>query len=133
VSRPKTARSIAAQIEKSYRKSKDLLEESMHGLPKTCTAYLQRVLALAKLDQSHRDELAARGLVPVNLGTSARTVYHFKATIDEQSGPLDEERARFERELDEEFPSDNPHLRADQQPAPGPAAPVKKSKKKGKQ
>src|ERR1700732_3549934 len=79
VARPRTTASIARQMEKSYLKSKRQLEESMEGLPKTCKAYLDRVLALAKLAQNFRDERASRGLDPVNLGNAARTVYSFKA------------------------------------------------------
>jgi hypothetical protein len=95
----------------------------MQGLPKTCNAYLQRVLALAKLDQSHRDELAARGIVPVHLGNAARTVYHFSAVIDDQQVTVDAKRQAFEDELDEEFPSAS---------APEPAVPAVKKLKKTK-
>lgn len=120
MSRPKTARSIAAQIEKSYKKTRTLLEESMQGLPKGCKSYLDHVLALAKLDQGYRDELAARGLVPVNLGTAARTVYCFSATIDATSAPVDAERQKFEDEMEEQYPDSS-------QAPPAPAA--KKSKR----
>ena len=123
VSRPRTAKSIAAQIEKSYKKTKSLLEESMRGLPKGCKSYLDHTLAVAKLAQNYREERASRGLDPVNLGNAARTVYSFKATIDTQSAPLDEERARFEREMDEQYPDST-------QSPPAPAAPkAKKSKR----
>jgi hypothetical protein len=118
-----TARSLAAQIEKSYKKTKTLLEESMQGLPKGCKSYLDHVLSLAKLDQSHRDELAARGLVPINLGTASKTVYQFTATVDTQSGPLDAERQKFEDEMEELYPDSS-------QAPPAPA--VKKLKKKNR-
>jgi hypothetical protein len=94
----------------------------MQDLPKNCKAYLDRVLALAKLDQNHREELVSRGLIPANLGNAARTVYSFSAVISEQPAQLDEERARFEQELDEEYP--------DSKQSPPAPAPVAKKKKR---
>jgi hypothetical protein len=127
VSRPKTARSIAGQIEKTFQANMRLLQESMAGLPKNCKAYLDRVLAVARLQQNYRDERAARGLDPVNLGNSARTVYSFNATIDTQSA-LDAERQAFEEKWDAEYPDSTqaPHHQHQQHQA-------KKSKKRGKQ
>src|SRR6202035_1833482 len=95
--RPKTARSIAGQIEKTFQANMRLLQESMAGLPKNCKAYLDRVLAVARLQQNYRDERAARGLDPVNLGNSARTVYSFSATLSEQDGQVDAKRQAWEQ------------------------------------
>jgi hypothetical protein len=76
----------------------------MIGLEVGCRGWLDRVLAIAKLNQSHREELVSRGLIPANLGNSQKTVYSFTATIAEQPASLDEERARFEQDLNDEYP-----------------------------
>jgi hypothetical protein len=127
VSRPRTtASSIVREITKSYKKTKSLLEESMQGLPKGCKSYLDHVLALQKLGQSYREELATRNIVPLNLGAATKIQYVFSATIDPKSGPVDEERSRFEAEMDEQY-SDSSQASAT------PAVKKSKTKKKGKQ
>lgn len=87
-----------------------LLEESMEGLPKNSRAYLDRVLAKAKLQQQYRDERVVRGLDAQNLGAITRPHYVFSAIIAEQNGTVDAKRQAFEDTLDAEFPSPAPLL-----------------------
>ena len=125
LSRPRTAKSISSEIDRTFKANMALLQESMAGLPKNCRAYLDRILAVHKLQQNYREERASRGLDPQNLGNAARTVYSFNAVIDTQSAAPDAKRAAWEQSLDEEFPSAS---------QPEPAVPaVKKSKKRNKQ
>ena len=105
MSRPKTSDSIAREINRSYKASIQQLENSMEGLPKTCKAYLDRVVAIAKLRQQHREELVSRGLVRRDLGTASRLKYEFRAVIDDQPFEVEAKRAAWEQSLDEEFPS----------------------------
>lgn len=126
MARHKTSKSIAADIDRTFRENLRLLEESMAGLPKNSRAYLDRVLARNKLQQSWRDERVSRGLDVQNLGIATKPKFFFIATIDEQPAQLDAKRQAFEEEMDREFPSPAPTV---------PAAPAgkKKSKTKGTQ
>jgi len=99
-----------------------LLLDSMKGLDHTSRAYLDRLVAKAKLEQSFRDERSRRGLDPQNLGTVTQLRYDFTATVEPQLREVNAERREFEDDLDEEFPS------AQTLPAPEP----KKSKKRTK-
>jgi hypothetical protein len=128
LSRPKTSKSIVREIEVTHKANLKLLSESMAGLPKNCKAYLDRLLAKAKLEQQYRFERSARGIDPPNLGTATKVRYEFSAVISEQEGQVDATRQAWEQSLDEEFPSDNPHLRAEQQPAPPTAKKLKKKR-----
>jgi hypothetical protein len=125
LSRPRTAKSISSEIDRTFKANMALLQESMAGLPKNCRAYLDRILAVHKLQQNYREERASRGLDPQNLSNAARTVYSFNAVIDTQSAAEpDADRQKFEDAMDAEHPY------ATQAP-PAPAAPeAKKSKKK---
>lgn len=76
----KTPAVIAAEIEKTFRKNMKLLKESMKGLDLSSRAYLDRVLAVAKLEERYRDERARRNLDPQNLGNAVRTKYEFTAS-----------------------------------------------------
>jgi len=93
----------------------------MAGLSTNCKAYLDRLLAKAKLQQQHREEQVTRGLAPQNLGNATRPQFVFSAVISEHDVQVDAKRQAFEDEMETEFPSD---------PQPEPAAAVKKSKKK---
>jgi hypothetical protein len=104
MARPKTSRSIAAEIERTFKTNMRLLDESMAGLSKNCKAYLDRVLAKAKLQQQYREERAARGLDPQNLGIATVIRYDFHAVVDAAQGEPDAKRQAFEDELDAEFP-----------------------------
>jgi hypothetical protein len=110
VSRPKTSKSIAAEIDRTFSANLRLLEESMAGLPKNCKAYLDRLLAKAKLQQQHRDERASRGLDPQNLGTAIKINYQFHSVIDAQPVEVDAKRQAFEDAMDAEFFSPAPPL-----------------------
>jgi len=119
--RPKTPKSIAAEIDRTFNANMKLLEESMSELPKNSRAYLDRVMSRAKLQQQYLETRASRGLDPQDLGSMTRVRYEFSAVISEHDGQVDAKRQAFEDEMEAEFPSD---------PQPEPAAPVKKSKKK---
>jgi hypothetical protein len=125
MSRPKSSRSIAADIAKSYRENMKLLLDSMKGLDHKSRAYLDRLVAKAKLEQSFRDERSRRGLDPQNLGTVTQLRYDFTAIVDPQQYELNAGRQQFENSMDEEFSS--PGL-----PKPEPAPEPKKSKKRKK-
>jgi hypothetical protein len=99
-----------------------LLDESMEGLPKNCRAYLDRVLAKAKLEQAYRFERSERGIDPPNLGLATAIRYEFSAVVDAQPFEVDAKRQAFEDALDAEFPSRPAHERLELEP--------KKSKKK---
>ena len=124
MARPKSSKSIAADIDRTFKTNMKLLEDSMVGLKKDCRAYLDRVLAKAKLQQQYRDERARRNLDPVNLGTATRIRYDFHAVVDAAQGEPDAKRQAFEDELDAEFPSYLPV------PQAVPVAVVRKSKTK---
>jgi hypothetical protein len=115
LSRPKTSKSIAADIERTFRANLRLLQESMKGLDLKSRAYLDRVTAKAKLEQQYRDERSRRNLDPLNLGAATRVRYEFSATIDEQPGEVNAERQAFNDSLDAEFPSE-PSLLPEPQP-----------------
>ena len=111
MSRPKTSRSIAAEIDRTFKANMELLEESMEGLSKNCKAYLDRVMARAKLQREYLDNRALRGLDPQNLGTATRVRYDFHAVIGAEQGEPDAKRQAFEDALDAEFPMTAAHER----------------------
>jgi hypothetical protein len=96
----------------------------MVGLSKNCRAYLDRVLAKAKLEQAYRFERSERGIDPPNLGLAAAIRYDFSAVIDARPVEVDAKRQAFEDALDAEFPSIPAHERLEPEP--------KKSKKRRK-
>lgn len=98
--RQKTSLTIAKDIEKSFRKNRQLLLDSMAKLDPGSAAYLNRLVALSKLEQAYRQERADRGLDPVNLGAATRTVFMFTATAERQPDTRDAKRKAFEAELD---------------------------------
>ena len=108
LSRPKSSRSIAAQIERDYRANLKLIQESMKELEPKTKAWLERALAISKIQLQYRDERAARGLDPVNLGGAAVKKYVFIATVDEQPLQVDAARKAWEAEMDAEFSSSTP-------------------------
>lgn len=93
-----------------------LLEESMVGLSTNCRAYLDRVLAKAKLEQAYRFERSERGIDPSNLGLAASIRYDFSAVIDARPVEVDAKRQAFEDALDAEFPSIPAHERLELEP-----------------
>lgn len=123
MARKKTARTIARMIEASFKQRKKQIEESMQGLDKGSRAYLDRVIALAKLEQSYRTELAERGLIPQNLGVATQPNFVFRATITPSSEyEWDAKRQAFNDELDREY-MNLPAADPDDGNSP-PAAPV---------
>jgi len=124
MSRPKSSRSIAADIEKTFKANLKLLESSMEGLEPISRAYLDRLMAKSRLEQQYREERASRGLDPQNLGPVTRLRFDFVAAIEPQLREVNAERRQFEDDLDEEFPS--------AQTLPEPAPEPKKSKKRTK-
>jgi len=103
MARPKSARSIALEIERSYKKHKKQLEQSMVETQPGSRAHLDHIAALAALDRKYREERSDRGLDPQNLGTVAQTRYVFRATIE--STDIEETAAdKLARQMfDEEF------------------------------
>jgi len=93
----------------------------MEGLDKGSRAYLDRQIALAKLERDYRDERARRGLDPQNLGAVTQVQYVFRATAELQEDTRDAKRKELERLYDEEF-----GFAYDEQPEP----PSKKSGRK---
>jgi hypothetical protein len=111
MARPKTSRSIAADIDRTFKANMKLLDESMAGLSKNCKAYLDRVMARARLQREYLDNRALRGLDPQNLGLAAAIRYDFSAVIDARPVEVDAKRQAFEDALDAEFPSIPAHER----------------------
>ena len=111
MARPKTSKSIAAEIDRTFKTNMKLLEESMVGLSTNCRAYLDRVLAKAKLEQAYRFERSERGIDPPNLGLATAIRYEFTAVVDAQPVEVDAKRRAFEDALDAEFPSIPAHER----------------------
>ena len=103
MSKRKTSKTIAREIETSFRKNRQLLLDSMKQLDPGSAAYLNRVNALAKLEQGYRQERADRGLDPQNLGNAVQTVYHFVATTSLQEDTRDAKRKELEERYDREF------------------------------
>jgi hypothetical protein len=99
----KTAKTIAKEIEKSFRENRRLLLDSMKGLNTGSAAYLNRVVALSKLEQSYRQERAERGLDPENLGAVVTVVYDFRATTETAPDERSAERKLWEENLDREY------------------------------
>src|SRR5437588_3792491 len=100
MSRPKSSRSIAADIEKTFKANLKLLESSMEGLEPISRAYLDRLMAKSRLEQQYREERASRGLDPQNLGTVTQLRYEFTAIVNPQQYELTAERQQFENSMD---------------------------------
>ena len=98
MARPKSSRSIATDIEKTHRANMKLLLDSMKGLEPTSRAYLDRLLAKSKLEQTHREERAARNLDPRNLGLVTQIRYDFTAIVAPQQYELNAERKAIRKQ-----------------------------------
>jgi hypothetical protein len=68
---PNKEKRLIREMEKSYAANRALLVESMNECSKGTSSYRQHVADLDRLDRSHREEMAARGVTPENLGQSA--------------------------------------------------------------
>ena len=75
---------LVKELTASYRTNRRLIEDAMTGLPKGTKVYLDHVTALDRLARSHRAELAARGLVPTNLGVGSTPQWVFIARVTSQ-------------------------------------------------
>jgi len=71
------AQRIAVQIEESYLKHKELLEEGLKTTMPGSNAYLKYSQALDDMERKHREELADRGLAPRSLGAAVKSGWHF--------------------------------------------------------
>ena len=93
----------------------------MVGLDRGSRAYLDRLVALAKLEKDFRTERMVRKLDPENLGSLVQVVYQFEATTQRAPDTRDAARRLFEEQLNEEFPS---HANEDDEEPPqaAPAA-----------
>jgi hypothetical protein len=127
VGRPKSSKSVARDIDRTFRENLRLIEESMQGLNKNSRAYLDRVMARNKLQQLFRSERLMRGLDAQNLGLLQKPKFHFVATIAESTPqPNAEQHEKFMAEMDELYESPG------QPEEPEPAAPAANKQKKGK-
>jgi hypothetical protein len=127
---------LAKQIEKSYREARQSIEEAMLKASPGTAVFLKHVESLAKLNRAEREELAARGLTPQNLGNGIRQQWVFRAVIAKdgntttveiqpgQAAPRNEmrrlnedpeERARIIKELEVEYPTDAPLARPEEE------------------
>src|SRR5215469_12575286 len=127
MSKPKTAKKIAREIEQSFKQRKQQIEESMVGLDKGSRAYLDRLIAISKLEREYRDERAKRGLDPQNLGAVSAVEFVFRAT-NEPSNPNEFSAARQiqNEQWDREYGYGN------DEDDDLPATPEPKKSKKGK-
>lgn len=126
MSKPKSAKTIAKEIEKSYQHNRKLLLESMAKLDPGSAAYLNRLTALAKLEREYRQERADRGLDPQNLGAVTQVVYEFHATTSTAPDTRTAERKLLEEQYDREFGFTYGNLYDDEEPpqsAPGAVTP----------
>jgi hypothetical protein len=103
MSKPKSPKTVAKSIQSDYDRHRNLIEESMRDLNPGSAAYLNRVIALAKLAQSHRQELVDRGILPSNLGAATKTVYHFVSTTEIAPDTRNAARKLLEEQYDHEF------------------------------
>ena len=72
MSAPNKEKRLIKEMEKSYAANRALLVESMNECSKGTSSYRQHVADLDRLDRAHRDEMAASGVVPENLGQVAQ-------------------------------------------------------------
>lgn len=128
---------LLAEITRSYKANRKLIEEAMKDLNKGTNTYLAHINALAKLDAAHREELVERGLSPANLAAATAPGWRFVCTITGRGdtsvveikpggtapvsaslgvhGECPECRARVIAELEEEFPADTPTVRKEEE------------------
>src|SRR5438067_6261004 len=97
MSKAKTARTIAREIETSWKKNKQRIEDSMRNLDPGSRAYLDRLIALANLERKYREERAERGLDPENLGAIVTLVYDFRAQTSTAPDTRDAARRLLEQ------------------------------------
>lgn len=132
--RQKTAKTIAKDIEKSFREHRQLLLDSMRGLDKGSRAYLDRLTALANLERKYRQERADRGLDPQDLGAVTRVEYVFTATTSAAPDTRTAERKLLEERYNKEFgySAYGDEDKEDEEPAATPAPQKKSTKRKSK-
>jgi hypothetical protein len=104
MARAQTAKTIKAEIIRSWKKARKMLLDSMAQNEPGTRAYMDHVLNLFKLDQAHRDEMVRRGLAEENLKQATTKKYVFKAIVSNDDGlQWDAERQAFNDALDAEF------------------------------
>jgi len=123
MSKPRSPKQIARSIQKDYDHHRKLIEASMKGLNPGSAAYLNRVVALAKLAQSYRQELVDRGVMPSNLGVHSVPNFVFKATTSRQEDTRDDARKELDARYDAEF---GYSARGEEEEPETPAAPAPK-------
>jgi hypothetical protein len=126
MARAKTSKAIAREIERSFKQRKQQIEESMKNLDPGCRAYLDRVIALAKLEQSYREERAKRGVDPLNLGVATSPEFVFIARTSTAPDTRDAARKELEARYDAEFGYDDNDDEEPPQSAPAAVVPRRK-------
>jgi hypothetical protein len=91
------------RIDKSYLRSRRMIEDSMKNLDPGSRAYLDRLIALSKLEQGWRDERFRRGLDPENLGAVTQVQYVFRATTELAPETRDAARRLLEEDYDRAY------------------------------
>ena len=103
MSKLKTAKTIAKQIQQDYEQHREQLEASMKETTPGTRAHLDHINALANLDRKHRDELAERGLIPQQLGAAVTRVYEFTAVVTPGEFKQSAADKLYRQALDDEF------------------------------
>lgn len=109
MARHKSAKTIASEIEKSFKKHKGMIEKAMESIEPGTRSHLDHISALSDLERKYRDERAKRGLGAMNLGVAAAPAFYFRATIDNGSICTEQvtaERQEWEQRLNAEYSSD---------------------------
>jgi len=99
----------------------------MEGLHKGGKSYLDGIALISKLRQQWREERAARGLDPQDLGNSTRKVFQFTAEVLTDSTPISAERKAFEDSMDALYPDTTSSVQ-EEPPAPAKKKASKKSR-----